>query len=509
MLNKQTRQYLKVGLFFLATLALIAFTLIFLQGKLNTDKHFNVVFDNARGIKQGEVLQIAGVNIGQVDGVKLTPDNRAQVRVAVRKDVKIPEGSTFRVTAGILGNNRMMMVEPSTKGGRELRDEETVPGDSGSQFDETVEEGRKLLIEGQKLAASINQVIGDQGTQRSLQTTLANTAKITRNIERITADLPRLQRQFDAITVELQATLASGRRAAATGERIATNAEKISVQANGLAGDARKLTQNINATLVENRANLKSLVQSADEAVVAVAGLTTDVRENINDPKLRQSIITATENLASISTRLDTVLGDVQRVSGDPRLSADIKETVANLKATSESVKNLTNRIEGLRLPGEKRRTGDGSADTAPKPPVYYSATSLVEPGFTVDSIYDTKLERLRVDGNYALLSRQGRFYRAGLYDTTYGNRLNLQIGQRVGTSGNFAYRYGLFAGRFGAGFDTRSGPLDFRFDFYDPNRFTINARAKASINRDLSITGGVDALGRENRATLGLQIRR
>ena len=47
------------------------------------------------------------------------------------------------------------------------------------------------------------------------------------------------------------------------------------------------------------------------------------------------------------------------------------------------------------------------------------------------DSLYDTKVERLRFDADYTLLfGKPGSFYRAGLYDATYGDRLNLEAGQ-------------------------------------------------------------------------------
>jgi hypothetical protein len=72
-----------------------------------------------------------------------------------------------------------------------------------------------------------------------------------------------------------------------------------------------------------------------------------------------------------------------------------------------------------------------------------------------------------------------------------------------------FSYRYGIFAGKLGLGVDMRPGPVDFRLDFYDPNRFTMDARAKVYLNRSSAITAGVSGIGKENRATVGVQFLR
>src|SRR5262249_51834506 len=147
--------------------------------------------------------------------------------------------------------------------------------------------------------------------------------------------------------------------------------------------------------------------------------------------------------------------------------------------------------------------TGGGKTTAPP-----FSATSLLEPGFVFDSLYDTKVGRLRVDTNYTLLSGARNFYRIGLYDATETNQLNLQFGRASSTPALFDYRAGVINGKFGLGLDTRTGPLDLRFDILDPNFYQINIRAKAALNRNAAITAGVDSVGKENRATLGVQIR-
>ena len=114
----------------------------------------------------------------------------------------------------------------------------------------------------------------------------------------------------------------------------------------------------------------------------------------------------------------------------------------------------------------------------------------------------------MRGDANYTLLSGRNQFYRLGLFDATERNQLQLQMGYSNGLPATFAYRFGVLAGKFGGGIDFRTGPLDFRVDVFDPNRLQFNLRAKGYLNRASSLFGGLDSVGKENRATLGVQVR-
>jgi hypothetical protein len=44
--------------------------------------------------------------------------------------------------------------------------------------------------------------------------------------------------------------------------------------------------------------------------------------------------------------------------------------------------------------------------------------------------------------------------------------------------------------------------------DFFDPNRFTTNVRLKANLSKNAAIIGGMDSVGRENKAIIGLRVR-
>lgn len=495
-MNQQTRHYLNVGIASVVALGLLISSVLYLKGTLTdySTRDLFVIFDNARGVTEGADVQMSGVRVGRVAGVNLTPDSRARLRLRVERKYEIPENSRITLYSGLLSATPIVLIEPNT-GSPSLKEGAEVAGTNTTGIESVLEQSGDLMASLQrnsaqveKLTASVQKLVSDEEMQGNLKETLRNIRETTETLPGL---IQRSESQLATLSLQANTLLASMDRAVNTGGRIAHNA-------NALTMDMRQVVR-------ENRGALRSLIQSTDEAASGVAALTEQITLALGDEKLKTGLTTTVENLASISGRLDAVASDIQRLSGDPRMSADIQQTVTNLKETSESVRNLAERIEGIRIPGERRRGPDAGAPPAPRPD-----TSLLEQGLMFDTVFTPTLDRLRFDTNYTYVTRGGRaFYRLGVYDFTEGNRLNLQIGNGSGLPDGFSYRYGLFAGELGVGADMRFGQFDARLEAYDPNRLTINARAKARIAEGANALIGLESLGKDNRATIGVQIRR
>ena len=485
----------------------------FLNGTLagNNTIRVTVVFSDAHGVLQGGNVRMAGVDVGRVAAISLNADNEAEVLVRLGKRYPVPADSRFVVQGSVLGNTSLLNVVPGSPAVTPFKDGDRVRGELQGDLQGLLASGQTLIPELQKTLQSVQRItasseklldkLNDPGQQRVLQKTLVNIEGITENLNRTTATLPRIsqtaQGELATISAQSKALIAKLDAAATTGGRIARNGEV--------------LTTNLNGTLQENRAGLKSLLESADESASALTGLLKQSGELLGDPDLKKNLLATTANLSTTTERLAAVTGNIEKLSSDPRLLGDLRDTVTNLKDTTQSIKNLAARVETVRIPGERRKPE--GPQPSPAPPKPAAATALIEPGLAFDSLYDTTNPRFRADVNYTLRRGSlGRFYRAGVTDITENNGLNLQIGQSFGRNGeaDFAYRYGLIGGKFGLGLDANLGAFDFRVDAYDPNRFTGNARAKLYLNRERtqSILFGVEDLARDNRATIGVQIR-
>jgi phospholipid/cholesterol/gamma-HCH transport system substrate-binding protein len=67
--------------------------------------HLYATFDQIGGLKPRAPVEIAGVKVGQVDGIALSSDYRARVTLDLRTGLKLPiDTSASIVTAGLLGD---------------------------------------------------------------------------------------------------------------------------------------------------------------------------------------------------------------------------------------------------------------------------------------------------------------------------------------------------------------------------------------------------------------------
>ncbi|MFK7941434.1 MAG: outer membrane lipid asymmetry maintenance protein MlaD [Paracoccaceae bacterium] len=73
----------------------------------------NAEFRKAEGLSVGSEVQISGVKIGSITGIKLNTENfRASVGLSIRDDVKIPEDSIAKIASeGLLGGN-FVAIDP-------------------------------------------------------------------------------------------------------------------------------------------------------------------------------------------------------------------------------------------------------------------------------------------------------------------------------------------------------------------------------------------------------------
>ena len=98
---------LAVGIFVLLGLACLAYLAINL-GKMEVyGRGYQIYanFDNVSGLKTGAMVEVAGVEVGRVDAIQLTPQFQARVSMKVQDGLKIHNDAIASVrTKGIIGD---------------------------------------------------------------------------------------------------------------------------------------------------------------------------------------------------------------------------------------------------------------------------------------------------------------------------------------------------------------------------------------------------------------------
>lgn len=116
MRRKQINVELMVGWFVIIGLICFVYITVWLGGvQWFEDEHYvvNARFRSISGLKQGSVVEIAGVRVGKVERIILDPEAyEAVVQLSIKQDVKLQEDSIASIrTAGLIGD-RFVNITP-------------------------------------------------------------------------------------------------------------------------------------------------------------------------------------------------------------------------------------------------------------------------------------------------------------------------------------------------------------------------------------------------------------
>ena len=166
----KSKTELKVGIFiFLGIVVLTVF--IFKIGNLkNYGARYPIrfVFGNVSGVKPGSPVRFAGVDVGEVNQVKILKDDqnkRTQIEVIarVKKSLLIPEDSQVYVsTLGLLGEKYIEIIPPS-KAGSFLKPGETLLGTDPVIMQSWVDEAQQIIEDFQELIQKLKAGEGTVG----------------------------------------------------------------------------------------------------------------------------------------------------------------------------------------------------------------------------------------------------------------------------------------------------------------------------------------------------------
>ncbi|MDR2460285.1 MAG: MlaD family protein [Deltaproteobacteria bacterium] len=204
---------IKVGLFVLAGLAVLAWMALRLGGFKNYDTGFyqlTAVFDQVSGLKTGVTVEIAGISVGRVGSITLQED-KALVTMFILNGVSLPADTQAIIKAqGILGDKYVELVPGQAEGaalhtgdsiqstmssedmGELLQKLSSVADDlkviTGSIADTGGgEDLRKALHNVEELSSNLSQLVKDKGP--GFAETLDSLQRITSNLEAITTKL--------------------------------------------------------------------------------------------------------------------------------------------------------------------------------------------------------------------------------------------------------------------------------------------------------------------------------
>ncbi|MBI2843228.1 MAG: MCE family protein [Armatimonadetes bacterium] len=261
------------------------------------------VFDDVLKLARGAEVRMAGVRVGIVDEIGLTPEKKARVEMLISRQYEgaIPVDSRARITTGGLtgvGDYYVEIVPGSSK--QAVKPGECVQTAKVPKLDDLLVQVRDLVDGLQTSMQSVNEIVQDPDFRRSVR-------EIVKNVE--------------------------------------TSTQKTA-----------RLVEDVRSLLAQNRPELEQLLRDAGTAASNFAEASRDVRlaldrggaENIQQTLTRAA--RAAENLEAASISL-------RRLAEDEEVTAQIREAIRSASEAAKGASEVVERIQ--RILGRRRRAAE------------------------------------------------------------------------------------------------------------------------------------------------------
>ena len=130
-MNKEITKNIRLGFFVITGTVLLIMALYFIGSNSNLfSKTFKLyaTFSNVNGLKEGNNVRYAGIDVGTIKNIKIINDTTIRVEMSVEADLKkvIRKNSTVSIgTDGLMGN-KLVIITPGTFGKAPVEDNDLI-----------------------------------------------------------------------------------------------------------------------------------------------------------------------------------------------------------------------------------------------------------------------------------------------------------------------------------------------------------------------------------------------
>lgn len=278
------RDEVLVGLLLIASVSAgVAGTVWLARGGLSSGYDMYARFPWGAGLKNGQPVLLAGVNVGFVKGVMLDPAGTLVVTLAINKEYRIPEGTTASVAPNGIFGDQLIALQPERAVTTYMAAGDTIPTGKG-----TPSTG-DLLAKGDSIAKDVEALTG------ALRAEFVDGGGIA-NLRQVTADMAKLVTQLGAIASTQSAELSRTQQ-----QLRSTLAAVDSAVVDSTLRAFRTSSANV-ATITEELKHAQAQVRSVLEKLDNGTGTAGKL---LNDPTLYA-------RLDTLLLRLDSIAADVK-----------------------------------------------------------------------------------------------------------------------------------------------------------------------------------------------------
>jgi len=300
----------KVGLFVLVGFLILGYMSVQVgKGGLSLKKGYSVdvVFDSAAGLGRDASVQIAGVEVGRVESIKLK-DGKALVALRITPDVKLEKDVTATIkTHGVLGDKYVEII-PGSKGQAFLEQGGHISlTERHADIDKLLNQVGLIADDIKVLTGSLSKVLAGKKGEQSISDIIENTRQLTYNINVL----------------------------------IKSNEESL----RAALENTRDLTGNLNKVVTKNDNKISDLLDSLKGASQEMQKTFANLSDISEGMKKGDGTVGKLLNDSTTVDRLNKTLASLQEVTDKINQG---KGTIGKLVNEEETVKNLNESLAGI-----------------------------------------------------------------------------------------------------------------------------------------------------------------
>ena len=278
------RDEVLVGLMLIITVMVgVVGTVWLARGGLTSGYPMYALFPWGAGLKNGQPVLLAGVNIGFVRKVELIPDGTLLVTLAVNKEYEIPEGTTAAVEPNGIFGDQLIALSPQLRVTTYMAQGDTIPTGKGTPTTgDVLTKADSIAAEVEAIATSVRTEFVTGGGIAELRKA---TGELTALITQLTSVAADQSRELTRTQTQLRSTLA------------AVDSTVVDSTLRAFRTTSANLAQ-LSADFEQTRAQLGSILSKVDSGNGTAGRL-------LNDPTIYARV-------DSLLLRLDALVLDVK-----------------------------------------------------------------------------------------------------------------------------------------------------------------------------------------------------
>jgi phospholipid/cholesterol/gamma-HCH transport system substrate-binding protein len=246
---KRRRDELLVGLV-LAVAAVLGFggTIWIARGGLDTTYAMYSRFPWGAGLKRGQGVLLAGVQIGFVEDVALDPNGTLVVTMKIQDRYRVPKGSTATVEPNGIFGDQLIAVKPVVGVREFLSENDSIPaGRNPPGVSGLLSKGDSVIVDVKALTTSARSEFVDSAGLRDARLMIRDLSRLLSQIGGVAAEQSAQLTKTQAIlrstlasidSLKVDSTLTNTRAISANLERLSDELRATNVEVKGLVGKA-------------------------------------------------------------------------------------------------------------------------------------------------------------------------------------------------------------------------------------------------------------------------------